>query len=108
MAEITPPELKFRFQLNKQLLANINISNPSGDRCESVRFAQLDWLLTTTQHAYELTSTLHAHSSTEACIMHNLAWPFWPDLRGFAAPLKRAVAQGVDPVLSCPALWLAG
>lgn len=32
MAEITPPELRFRFQLNKQLPASITIHNPTGDR----------------------------------------------------------------------------
>ncbi|KAI8474490.1 MAG: PapD-like protein [Monoraphidium minutum] len=32
MAEITPTELRFRFQINKQLPASISIHNPTGDR----------------------------------------------------------------------------
>ncbi|KAF6258557.1 PapD-like protein [Scenedesmus sp. NREL 46B-D3] len=31
-AEVSPPELKFRFQLNKQLPTAISIHNPTGDR----------------------------------------------------------------------------
>ncbi|KIZ02783.1 hypothetical protein MNEG_5176 [Monoraphidium neglectum] len=32
MAEISPQELRFRFQINKQLPASISIHNPTGDR----------------------------------------------------------------------------